>query len=125
MKCENIRSVKELKKILNDINLEPTLISQDLHVYVEDERAKSFLEFLLKNYLKVNINNYLNIIDVDLGYTNYLQLYSKKIPEFLNSVIILDHDVLVKASNSQKQIIVQSNNIILLPMMLKEVCLTC
>ena len=115
VKCENIRSVKELKKILNDINLEPTLISQDLHVYVEDERAKSFLEFLLKNYLKVNINNYLNIIDVDLGYTNYLQLYSKKIPEFLNSVIILDHDVLVKASNSQKQIIVQSNNIILLP----------
>lgn len=115
VKCENIRSVKELKRILNDINLEPTLISQDLHVYIEDERAKSFLEFLLKNYLKVNINNYLNIFDVNLGFTNYLQLYSKKIPEFMNSVIILDHDVSKKASPAQKETIDQSKNIILLP----------
>lgn len=42
-------------------------------------------------------DNYIKLIDINLGWTNYFQLHEHNIPEFkTNSIIILDHDVLSK-----------------------------
>lgn len=79
--------------VIDDINLKASVVRQNINVYLEDKRAKSLLVFLLKRVLDINYENYINIVDVDLGWSNYIQLHKKKIPEFLNSIILLDYDV--------------------------------
>ncbi|MCI9137360.1 MAG: hypothetical protein HFH48_07330, partial [Lachnospiraceae bacterium] len=78
--------------------------------------AKHFLLYLLSRYLGYNFENYFNIVDVDLGFPNYLHLHRKKVPEFLNSLIVLDYDVQIKAAEAQLSY-VESNtkNILFLP----------
>lgn len=112
----NIRKSSELKEILDDINMQPSVIRQNVNIYLEDERAKSFLLYLLSHYLNYNYDNYFDIVDVDLGFTNYLHLHQKKVPEFLNNLIILDNDVHCKATRQQLNYVTEkAHNIIFLP----------
>lgn len=53
---------------------------------------------------------------MDLGFPNYLHLHEKKVPEFLNSLIVLDHDLYRKASRKQLDYVENgSQNIMFLP----------
>lgn len=116
VKGRNIRKSLELKEIIDDINMQPSIVRQSVNVYLEDERAKHFLLYLLSRYLGYNFENYFNIVDVDLGFPNYLHLHRRKVPEFLNSLIVLDYDVQIKAAEAQLSY-VESNtkNILFLP----------
>lgn len=116
VKGRNIRKSLELKEIIDDINMQPSIVRQSVNVYLEDERAKHLLVYLLSQYLEYNFENYINIVDVDLGFTNYLHLHKKKVPEFLNSLIVLDHDVYRKATRMQLDYVEnKTENIIFLP----------
>ena len=101
VKGRNIRKSIDLKEVTDDINMQPSIVRQSVNIYLEDERAKQFLIYLLSQHLKYNYENYFNIVDVNLGFTNYLHLHRKRVPEFLNSLIVLDHDVYRKASTTQ------------------------
>lgn len=116
VKGKNIRKYMELKEITDDINMQPSIVRQSVNVYLEDARAKQFLLYLLSQHLEYNFENYFNIVDVDLGFTNYLHLHKKKVPEFVNSLIVLDHDVNAKATRNQLDYVENSTkNIIFLP----------
>lgn len=116
VKGRNIRKSLELKEITDDINMQPSIVRQSVNIYLEDERAKQFLLYLLSQHLEYNFENYFNIVDVNLGFTNYLHLHRKKVPEFLNSLIVLDHDVYRKASATQLDYVANSTrNIMFLP----------
>ncbi|GAA6377405.1 hypothetical protein I230019B6_27660 [Firmicutes bacterium i23-0019-B6] len=116
VKGRNIRKSLDLKEITDDINMQPSVVRQSVNIYLEDERAKQFLIYLLSQHLKYNYENYFNIVDVNLGFTNYLHLHRKKVPEFLNSLIVLDHDVYRKASETQLDYVIKSTrNIMFLP----------
>ena len=116
VKGRNIRKSLELKEITDDINMQPSVVRQSINVYLEDERAKHFLLYLLSKFLEYNYENYFNIVDVDLGFPNYLHLHKKKVPEFLGSLIVLDKDVQKKATRTQLNYVVnKTENIIFLP----------
>lgn len=116
VKGRNIRKSIDLKEVTDDINMQPSIVRQSVNIYLEDERAKQFLIYLLSQHLKYNYENYFNIVDVNLGFTNYLHLHRKKVPEFLNSLIVLDHDVYRKASTTQLDYVANSTqNIMFLP----------
>ena len=116
VKGRNIRKSLELKEITDDINMQPSIVRQSVNIYLEDERAKQFLLYLLSQYLEYNFEKYFNIVDVNLGFTNYLHLHRKKVPEFLSSLIILDHDVYRKATATQLDYVANSTrNIMFLP----------
>ena len=116
VKGRNVRKSLELKEIIDDINMQPSIVRQSVNIYLEDERAKHFLLYLLSQHLEYNFENYFNIVDVNLGFTNYLHLHRKKVPEFLNSLILLDYDVYRKATEPQLDYVANSTqNIIFLP----------
>ncbi len=116
VKGRNIRKCVELKEITDDINMQPSIVRQSVNIYLEDERAKQFLLYLLFQHLEYNFDNYFNIVDVNLGFTNYLHLHKKNVPEFLNSLIVLDHDVYRKATEAQLGYVTnKTQNIIFLP----------
>ena len=114
---KNIDSAAELNMSINDINLEATVVKQSINVYLEDKRAKDLLIYLLKEVGKINYDNYINIIDVDLGWSNYIQLHKKRVPEFLESIIILDNDVrqMKDARDANYYIKNNTSNIMYLP----------
>ena len=116
VKGRNIRKSLELKEITDDINMQPSIVRQSVNIYLEDERAKQFLLFLLSQHLEYNYENYFNIVDVNLGFTNYLHLHRKRVPEFLNSLIVLDYDVYRKATTTQLDYVTNcTQNIMFLP----------
>lgn len=121
IKAKNITSAIELNETINDILLTPSKPQQLVNVYLEDEKAKSLLIFLFKKGLEINYENYLNLVDVDMGWSNYVQLHEKKVPEFLNSIIILDHDAESKAKKDGKSCIIEkADNILYLPVDVEE-----
>lgn len=76
---------------------------------------------MLNHYYSINFDNYINFVDVNLGWTNYLQLYKKKIPEFTNSIINFDADVPAKKEyRPEKQIVESSANILFLPLEIEK-----
>ena len=95
---ENIHLSKDLKRVLSSIDLQPYRMQQSLNVYCEDERAAHFVISIFK-YAGIDIKQYVTFVDVDLGWTNYYQLHSKNVPEFVESLIVLDKDVLGKKEN--------------------------
>ncbi|GAA4655015.1 hypothetical protein GCM10023142_21530 [Anaerocolumna aminovalerica] len=112
----NIRTSSDLNTIIDGINMQPSTVRQSVNVYLEDERAKSLLFYLLSKHLDYNFENYFNVVDIDLGWTNYVQLHQKNVPEFINSVIILDHDVREKADRTKLNYILNTaKNILFLP----------
>lgn len=121
IKAENISGSTRLNEVINDINLVPLSNTKKINVYFEDEHALSFGTYLLKHFCTINIDNYMNFIDVNLGWTNYLQLYKKNIPEFINSIINLDADVPTKREyQKDKHIVESANNIIFLPLEIEK-----
>lgn len=116
VKGRNVRKSLELKEITDDINMQPSVVRQSVNVYLEDGRAKQFFLYLLSQYLGYHFEHYFNTVDVNLGFTNYLHLHKKKVPEFLNSLIVLDHDVYRKAGVVQLDYVENhTQNIIFLP----------
>ena len=88
----NIFSNSELNTVTNDINL-MVLGGNKISVYCEDMRASVFLQYILANALGINLELYMNFVDINLGWTNYVQLYEKNVPEFKDNIIVLDGDV--------------------------------
>lgn len=116
IKGRNIRKSLELKEIIDDINMQPSVAKQSVNIYLEDKRAQHFLLYLLSQNLEYTFENYFNIVDVDLGFNNYLHLHKKKVPEFLNSLIVLDKDVKKKASRTDLNYVDNNtSNILFLP----------
>lgn len=118
---ENISSTDGLNRILNDINLTVPVSEDKIRVYCEDMRANSFLQYVLSNALEINLDLYMSFVDINLGWTNYVQLAEKKIPEFCNNIIILDGDVLTKPEyRSKAQIVSTSGNFLFLPLVIEK-----
>lgn len=112
--ARNINTSRDLKSTLNDMDLLPTSINQHINLYTEDTRSKILLTKILE-YKGVTISDYVDIIDVDLGWTNYCQLINKKIPEFLSSLIVLDKDVEQKRKNQEQKDAINNANVMFMP----------
>lgn len=118
---KNICTSEELNKALNDINLEMPTGGNKVNIYCEDARATSFLQNVLSNALRINLDLYMSFVDIDLGWTNYVQLAKKKVPEFLNNIIILDGDVPTKEGYSSKESIINdAGNFLFLPLVIEK-----
>lgn len=118
---KNILLSSELNVVLNDINLKVPCSENKVNVYCEDKRAADFLHYLLTTSLKINLDLYMDFIDINLGWTNYIQLYEKNIPEFRNNIIVLDGDVPKKEDYKKKSKIVNdSGNIMFLPLVIEK-----
>lgn len=122
VKAKNISTAAELNQILGDINLK--LINANkgkLNIYCEDMHAILFLQRILSNELCINLDQYMTFVDVNLGWTNYIQLVEKGIPEFRNNVIVLDGDVpKMKEYKSKKAVIQNVKNILFLPTVVEK-----
>ena len=116
--------VKVMKKcswqeISNDIHTttsasKPQMLQPKVNVYFEDKEASDFFAALM--YRKPSRARLNEMSKVTLGYTNYLELITKKIPEFCrNSVICLDVDVRLKRKSMAQKNAAKSKNIVFLP----------
>lgn len=121
IKPRNILLSSELSAALNDINLIAPSSGNKVNVYCEDKRATGFLRYLLTNSLKINLDLYMDFIDINLGWTNYFQLCSKNIPEFKNNIIVLDGDVPKNKDYKKKSKIANDlSNIMFLPLVIEK-----
>ena len=113
--AEYINSGVKLKRCINDMSLVPTLPDGKLNVYCEDKIAISITEHLLERKIP-EIGKYISFIDINLGWSNYIQLWEKKVPEFRQSLILLDADVSGKDEYKKKSMEARNaKNIIFLP----------
>ena len=118
---KNIETSDELNRILNDINLSLSSGNSKINIYCEDTRAISFLQYVLLKYLNINPDMYMSFVDINLGWTNYVQLVEKGVPEFKNNVIVLDGDVPDKPEYHNKaKVILDSGNFIFLPLVIEK-----
>lgn len=118
---KNISTTSELSDVLKDINLSVPLGESKINIYCEDTRAIAFLQYVLKNSLDINLELYMNFIDIDLGWTNYVQLAEKKVPEFRNNIIILNGDVPDKKEYKKKaKTIAEFGNFLFLPLVIEQ-----
>lgn len=118
---KNISISTELGQILNDINLSISTGNSKINIYCEDTRAVSFLQYVLSAALTINLDLYMSFIDINLGWTNYVQLAEKGVPEFRNNVIVLDGDVPQKREYRSKETAIRdSGNFIFLPLVIEE-----
>lgn len=118
---KNISTSAELGQILNDINLSIPTGNSKINIYCEDTRAVSFLQYVLSAALTINLDLYMSFIDINLGWTNYVQLAEKGVPEFRNNVIVLDGDVPQKREYRSKETAIRdSGNFIFLPLVIEE-----
>lgn len=118
---KNISTSTELSRILNDINLSIPSGNSKINIYCEDTRAISFLQYVLATELNINLDLYMSFIDINLGWTNYVQLAEKGVPEFKNNVIVLDGDVPQKREyRSKAQAISDAGNFIFLPLVIEK-----
>lgn len=117
----NVTTSVDLNNVLNDINLSVLTRANKLNIYCEDKRAIQFLQYILNKELQVNLDAYMTFVDIDLGWTNYVQLAAKKVPEFRNNMIILDGDVPNKREyRSKERSIDESGNFLFLPLVIEE-----
>ena len=118
---KNISTSTELGQILNDINLSISTGNSKISIYCEDTRSVSFLQYVLSAALTINLDLYMSFIDINLGWTNYVQLAEKGVPEFRNNVIVLDGDVPQKREYRSKETAIRdSGNFIFLPLVIEE-----
>lgn len=117
----NISTSSELNQALNDINLTVPSVSSKIKIYCEDARAIAFLQHILSSELNVNLELYMSFIDINLGWTNYVQLAEKRVPEFTSNVIVLDGDVPQKPEyQSKRRAINDAGNFIFLPLVIEK-----
>lgn len=106
---KNIHTVQELTKVINEIHMRSTVINQNIRVYFEDSRALNLMKYIFNKFANVQIQDYAELIDVNLGWTNYVQLHQKGIREFRDSIIVLDCDVQNKTKEREKLEYIRSN----------------
>lgn len=118
---KNVSTSAELNQVLNDINLSVSIANSKINIYCEDARAISFLQHILSHNLNLNLDLYMNFVDINLGWNNYVQLVEKGIPEFKNNMIVLDGDVpKMKEYAAKARILQNAGNIIFLPLEIEE-----
>lgn len=118
---KNVSTSAELNQVLNDINLSVPIGSSKVNIYCEDARAVSFLQYILSSNLHVNLDLYMNFVDINLGWPNYVQLVEKGIPEFKNNMIVLDGDVPQMQGYAAKARTIQNaGNIVFLPLVIEK-----
>ena len=121
IKPKNLLTNSDVTQALNDINLNIFPHKNKLNVYCEDKRATNFLKYVLSSNLHINLNSYMSFIDVNLGWTNYVQLARKEIPEFTKNLIILDGDVPQKEEfKNVKDFVNSCNNFLFLPILIEK-----
>lgn len=117
----NISNSVELNNVLNDINLTIPTGGNKINIYCEDKRAITFMQSLLSETLNINLDSYMSFVDINLGWPNYVQLATKKVPEFLNNMIVLDGDVPTKPEyGSKEREIREAGNFIFLPLVIER-----
>lgn len=118
---KNICTSSELNGVLNDINLAIPTSGNKINVYCEDIRAISFLQYVLSDILNINLDLYMSFVDINLGWTNYVQLAKKRVPEFRNNIIVLDGDVPQKPEyRSKERTIDEAGNFLFLPLVIEK-----
>lgn len=119
---KNVSTSTELNQVLNDINLSVPIGSSKINIYCEDARAISFLQHILSSNLHINLDLYMNFVDINLGWTNYVQLIEKGIPEFKNNMIVLDGDVPQMDDYAIKvaRTVQNAGNIVFLPLVIEK-----
>ncbi len=119
---QNVSTSAELNQVLNDISLSVPIGSSKINIYCEDGRAVSFLQHILLSNLHVNLDLYMNFVDINLGWPNYVQLVEKGIPEFKNNMIVLDGDVQQMDGYAAKaaRTVQNAGNIIFLPLVIEK-----
>lgn len=118
---QNISTSSELNGILNDINLSIPTGGNKVNIYCEDVRAISFIQYILSDSLGINLDLYMSFVDINLGWTNYVQLTEKKVPEFLNNIIVLDGDVPTKPEyRAKSRAINEAGNFLFLPLVIEK-----
>lgn len=64
---------------------------------------------------------FMEFIDINLGWTNYVQLAEKSVPEFRNNIIVLDGDVPHNREYRSKQrAIAEAGNFLFLPLVIEK-----
>lgn len=121
IQASNILNKVELNRIIADINLSPSPENSKVKVYCEDAMATSFLRRILPKMLEIDVDKYADFPEVNLGWTNYVQLVTKQVAEFANNVIVLDGDVPeMKDFKSKKAEIDSAGNIVFLPLVIER-----
>ena len=105
-----IRTRTSFRELLADIELRSPSPNK-LKLYCEDHVAFEFI----KSIMSKDVCSYIEPIDINLGYTNYISLHKKAIPEFLNNIIVLDGDVRYKKPKEDYTYCYGQDNIIFLP----------
>lgn len=104
-----IETLSDIKQIRNDIkdSFPEENKEKKVNIYTEDQEARDFLLKLLDNN---KLLQKINLIDVNLGFSQYKKLIEFTIPEFsTNSVIIFDGD------QSDDNFVKEHTNIVCLP----------
>ena len=91
---KNIYCSNELSDVLSDINLSSSTGQRKVNIYCEDRCAIDFVQYVLHRSLNINLEQFMSFADINLGWTNYMQLSRKGVSEFRKNMILLDHDVL-------------------------------
>lgn len=101
-----------LKDIENNLNVAAGRkgTGVNIKVYCEDNEGLLLIKSLLPSEIKRKIEF---VSGMDLSWTVYRTLYQHKVPEFLNSIIVLDGDV--RRSDSGWRNYPKNENIVLLP----------
>lgn len=120
---KNISTSQELNNVLYDINLSVMSNDNKLNVYCEDARAVAFVKYILIKQLECNLDLYMTFVDINLDWTNYVHLTEKRVPEFVNNIVILDGDV--KESQEYKKRLRQNqlpnmDNYLFLPLVIEK-----
>ncbi len=112
---ENIHLAKDLNRTLCAINLQPYRFEQYLHVYCEDNRAADLINCIF-SFRGIDIKQYVSFVDINLGWPNYYQLHKKEVPEFIQSLIVLDNDVIKMNREKDKvKYFQQTENVLFTP----------
>lgn len=83
----------------------PSKNLEKMKVYTEDNEAMIFLKRLLERKVNSQLLTYMD--GITLGCKNYKDLIRKSVPEFKNSIIVLDGD---ETSTSKNLVILPGNN---------------
>ena len=120
--AKNISTSADLNRVLADINLAIYSKNDKISIYCEDARASAFLQHILSAALNINLDSYMSFIDINLGWSNYVHLVEKEVPEFRNNLIVLDGDVLESKDeySKRKKVIDEAGNILFLPLTIEK-----
>lgn len=99
------------KNIKSDLLIFSSVQSENkIKLYSEDAEARWFLRYLVKEYL-----TYVELLDITIGCSQLLTLFSEDVSYFSNTLIVLDGDAPQKQLNNIKSAMKNVDNVLLLP----------